>query len=124
MSANAPAPNAAKDEKKGVSKPAPAETPKREEPKKESDPKTEQELEPLMMALVSISAVFGGLFYIVFSYGAAKLSYDRFQNIGWAILDFLFPMFYYPYYALNLSGPQQYGGGRKSLIARVLSGKF
>jgi hypothetical protein len=110
--------------------PAAAETPKKEEPKKEepkkaADPKTEKELEPLMMALVSISAVFGGIFYIIFSYGAAKLSYDRFQNVGWAVIDFLFPMFYYPYYALNFSGAQQYGGGRgKSFIARLLSGKL
>lgn len=105
-----------------VQNPAAAEPPKKkEEPKKEEPKKagTEKELEPLMMALVSISAVFGGIFYIIFSYGAAKLSYDRFQNVGWAVVNFLFPMFYYPYYALTMSGAQQYGG-RKSLLARFL----
>ncbi len=114
MSANAAAPGAT------TQNPAAAEPPKKkEEPKKAADPKTEKELEPLMMALVSISAVFGGIFYIIFSYGAAKLSYDRFQNVGWAVVNFLFPMFYYPYYALTMSGAQQYGG-RKSLLARFL----
>jgi hypothetical protein len=113
MSANAGATGAAQN-------PAAAATPKKEEPKKAADPKTEKELEPLMMALVSISAIFGGLFYIIFSYGAAKLSYDRFQNVGWAVLDFLFPMFYYPYYAFTMSGAQQYGGRKGGLLARLL----
>jgi hypothetical protein len=36
---------------------------------------------------------------ILFSYGAAKLSYDTFHSVGWAILAFLFSGFYYPYYA-------------------------
>ena len=54
------------------------------------------------------------LFLLIFSYGAAKLSYDKFGSIGWAILDFFFATFYYPYYAIFLSGPQsQYGGRRR-----------
>jgi hypothetical protein len=47
------------------------------------------------------------LFWIVFSYGAAKLSYDKYRSIGWAILDFFFSTFYYPYYALVLNSPTQ-----------------
>jgi hypothetical protein len=113
MSANAGATGAAQN-------PAAAEPPKKEEPKKAADPKTEKEMEPVMMALVSISAILSGLFYLVFSYGAAKLSYDRFQNMGWAVLNFLFPMFYYPYHALFLSGAQQYGGRKGGLLARLL----
>ena len=42
---------------------------------------------------------------ILFSYGAAKLSYDRFQSLGWAVIAFLFSGFYYPYYALFVSTP-------------------
>lgn len=44
-------------------------------------------------------------FYFLFSYGAAKLSYDKYRSIGWAILDFFFSSFYYPYYALVLNTP-------------------
>jgi hypothetical protein len=77
-----------------------------------------------MVTLVSVFSVLGGLFYLVFAYGAAKLSYDRFANPAWAILGFLFPMFYYPYYALFVSGaPAQYGG-RKSLVASLLGKKW
>ena len=47
------------------------------------------------------------IFWIVFSYGAAKLSYDKYRSIGWAILDFFFSHFYYPYYALVLNSPTQ-----------------
>jgi hypothetical protein len=53
------------------------------------------------------------LFLLVFSYGAAKLSYDKFGSIGWAILDFFFATFYYPYYAIFLSGPSGSFGGRR-----------
>ena len=43
--------------------------------------------------------------HLIFSYGAAKLSYDTFGSIGWALLDFIFSWFYYPYYALFLNKP-------------------
>jgi hypothetical protein len=42
---------------------------------------------------------------ILFSVGAAKLSYDRFRSIGWAILAFFFSGLYYPYHAFFVSGP-------------------
>ena len=43
---------------------------------------------------------------ILFSLGAAKLSYDRFRSFGWAIVAFFFSAFYYPYYAYFVSaGP-------------------
>jgi len=56
-------------------------------------------------ATISISLSL--IFYILFSYGAAKLSYDKFQSVGWSILAFIFSSFYYPYYAifLNSSAP-------------------
>ncbi len=55
------------------------------------------------------------LFFLVFSYGAAKLSYDKFGSIGWAILDFIFATFYYPYYAIFLNAPSgsSFGGRRR-----------
>ncbi len=42
---------------------------------------------------------------IIFAAGAAKLSYDRFQSIGWAIVAFIFSPIYYMYYALFVSTP-------------------
>jgi hypothetical protein len=56
---------------------------------------------------VTISVSLSLIFYILFSYGAAKLSYDKFQSVGWAILAFIFSTFYYPYHAifLNSSAP-------------------
>lgn len=40
---------------------------------------------------------------LLFYSGAAKLSYDRFGSIGWAILAFLFAPLYYMYYAFFVS---------------------
>jgi hypothetical protein len=56
-----------------------------------------------IMSMLSVS--FGVILYLVFGYGAAKLSYDKFGSVGWAILDFIFSSFYYPYYALFLNTP-------------------
>lgn len=44
------------------------------------------------------------VFGLLFSGGAAYLSYQRNQSVGWAILAFFFATIYYPYYAFVLSG--------------------
>lgn len=77
-----------------------------------------------------LGAVFGALaiFPIVllfmFHLGAGYLSYQKYGNIGWAILNFFFAYFYYPYYAFFLSGcpveaplaaPALFGGFMKLL---------
>jgi hypothetical protein len=49
--------------------------------------------------------LFGSIAQILFSVGAAKLSYDKFQSVGWAFLAAIFSWFYYPYYAFFLSTP-------------------
>ena len=54
-------------------------------------------------SMISISM--GVIVHLIFSYGAAKLSYDMFGSVGWAILDFMFSWIYYPYYALFLNKP-------------------
>jgi hypothetical protein len=41
--------------------------------------------------------------YILFAYGAAKLSWCLNNSYGWSFLCFLFPGFYYPYYAFFLN---------------------
>jgi hypothetical protein len=42
---------------------------------------------------------------LLFAFGAAKLSYDKFRSFGWAIIAFLFAPFYYIYYAFFISVP-------------------
>lgn len=46
---------------------------------------------------------FSVLMWFISYYGAAKLSYDKFGSIGWAILAFIFAPFYYIYYAYFVS---------------------
>lgn len=48
-----------------------------------------------------VLAIIPLIFTIVFHVGAAYLSYQRSQSIGWAILSFFFAVFYYPYYAFT-----------------------
>jgi hypothetical protein len=65
----------------------------------------------LSVPATGFGAILGGLailpivFLIVFHAGAGYLSYQKFGNWGWALLDFLFAYFYYPYYAFFLTGP-------------------
>lgn len=49
---------------------------------------------------VTMTVSVGLILTIIFSYGAAKLSYDTFHSVGWAVLAFFFSGIYYPYYAL------------------------
>ena len=78
-------------------------------PSQPKTPPTDQASQDAMSALGLFGSIMGLLsllFVILFSYGAAKLSYDKFGSIGWAIVNFFFATFYYPYYAIFLSGPQ------------------
>ena len=47
--------------------------------------------------------IFYVLIMLVSMAGAAKLSYDKFHSVGWAILDFFFSTYYYIYYAFFVS---------------------
>jgi len=62
--------------------------------------------------MITVYSILGFIFAIVFSYGAAKLSYDKYRSVGWAVLDFFFASFYYPYYAIVLNTPIYIGGRR------------
>lgn len=64
--------------------------------------------------LATFLAAFGGLLGFLLHVAAAKLSYDKYGSIGWAILDFIFGSIYIPYYAffLNSSSAQPTMGGR------------
>ena len=61
------------------------------------------------------SMIFGIIFAFDWHLGAASLSYAKYGSIGWAILDFFFATFYYPFYAFFLNTPAPTGmmGGRR-----------
>ena len=71
---------------------------------------------PPISASTAAVASFGGFWGLLIHAAAAKLSYDRYQSIGWAILAFIFGSLYIPYYAFFLSSPSAVpvmsGGGR------------
>lgn len=61
-------------------------------------------------------SIVGTVFVILLHAAAAKLSYDKYQSIFWAIIDFVFAVFYIPYYAFVLntpSTPTMIGGRHK-----------
>ena len=67
--------------------------------------------------------LFSLIFFLLFHIGAGYLSYQKYGSMLWAVLDFLFPYFYYPYYAFFLAKdmpPQTMLGGRKGLSKSLL----
>jgi hypothetical protein len=50
-------------------------------------------------------AIIGFIPLFIWHLGAASLSYAKYGSVGWAILDFFFAAFYYPFYALVLNTP-------------------
>jgi hypothetical protein len=60
--------------------------------------------------------IFSIIFFLAFHIGAGYLSYQKYGSIMWAILDFIFAYFYYPYYAFFLAKdvppPTVFGGRR------------
>lgn len=69
----------------------------------------------ITVSMTTVYSVIGAIAGILFHAGAAKLSYDKYGSIGWAILAFLFGTFYYPYYAFFVSSRSvsMFGGMRK-----------
>ena len=49
----------------------------------------------------AIMVLIPAIFTLVFHAGAAYMSYQRNQSIGWAILHFFLAVFYYPYAAFT-----------------------
>ena len=67
--------------------------------------------------------LFSLLFLLFFHIGAGYLSYQKYGSMFWAVIDFLFAYFYYPYYAFFLAKdvpPQPMFGGRKLLRKTLL----
>jgi hypothetical protein len=54
-----------------------------------------------------IGGILSLILLIVFHFGAAKLSYDVNQSVGWAVVSFFFATLYYPYYAFAHSTRRQ-----------------
>lgn len=91
-------------------------------------PPQEQRPEQPAMSTTNMTLIAGGFSIIpiilgfIFALGAAVLSYRHFGSFGWAILDFIFPYFYYPYYAFVLdtpaTTPTMFGGLKKLLRRR------
>jgi hypothetical protein len=83
------------------------------------DKETPKDAKVEMSPWAIISLVFGIIVGLVWHLGAASLSYAKYGSIGWAILDFFFASFYYPYYALVLNTPStpttMFGGRRLRL---------
>jgi uncharacterized RDD family membrane protein YckC len=57
--------------------------------------------DPLAIAMVVINV----LVAIVYCYGAARLSYNTFGSMGWAVVAFFLAPLYYPYYGIFVSQP-------------------
>jgi hypothetical protein len=69
------------------------------------------------------------VFLFAFHLGAAMLSYQKNGSMVWAVVNFIFAYFYYPYYAFFLNTPcaqpMLMGGGRvhKGLLNKILKWK-
>lgn len=57
--------------------------------------------DPLAIAMIVINVLLG----LVYCYGAARLSYNTFGSMGWAVVAFFLAPIYYPYYAIFVSQP-------------------
>ena len=67
-------------------------------------------------------AIIPAIFALVFHAGAAYMSYQRNQSMGWAILHFFLAVFYYPYYAFTQAGkPVETPEATPSLMPTVQS---
>ena len=70
-------------------------------------------------AFFGVLALIPILLLIFFHLGAGYLSYQKYGSIFWAIIDFIFAYFYYPYYAFFLNtptAPQTMFGGKRSVL--------
>jgi hypothetical protein len=68
---------------------------------------------------------------LAFHLGAGYLSYQKYGNMGWAFLNFIFAYFYYPYYAFFLAKepapsalPAMVGGKAMKGLGKMLKGVF
>lgn len=53
---------------------------------------------------VTAIAIIPAIIALIFHLGAAYMSYQRNQSVGWAVVHFFLAVFYYPYYAFTQAG--------------------
>ena len=63
--------------------------------------------------MIAVPIIIGVIIGFLFSYGAARLSYNTYGSYAWAFLAFIFSAFYYPYYAFFVNKPATLFGGRR-----------
>ncbi len=77
---------------------------------------TETKTTTTMGPLAIVGAIVGFIPLFIWHLGAASLSYAKYGSVGWALLDFFFAVFYYPFYALVLNTPTApVMGGRRRM---------
>jgi membrane protein YdbS with pleckstrin-like domain len=64
-----------------------------------------RDLSAAITDLGSPATLISYVWLLVFHLGAAMLSYHKYGSPMWALLAFVFAVFYYPYYALVLDAP-------------------
>ena len=82
-------------------------------PKKATPPTSSSQPSSATNVGIVIAAVVGAIIGFLFSYGAARLSYNAYGSYGWSFLAFIFSGFYYPYYAFFVSKPASFFGGKR-----------
>ncbi len=63
-----------------------------------------------------LSIILTVLLWIIYGYGAARLSFNTFGSYFWSIIAFILAPFYYPYFAIFISTPSPSAsllGGRR-----------
>lgn len=103
-----------------MSSPATAEPPPPAPPVDEAKPQSwwDTLTTGLSVSAFGLLLIIPVVFTILFHFGAAWLSYQKYGSILWAILDFFFAVLYYPFYAFFLAkdpGPSMgmIGGRRR-----------
>lgn len=88
---------------------------------------------PVTFTVPTGFGVLGGVVLLIpfflllfFHLGAGYLSYQKYNNLGWAFVNFLFAYFYYPYYAFFLAKepapsalPAMVGGKRGGFLKTI-----
>ena len=76
-----------------------------------------------LMGVFGVLALIPLLFLLFFHLGAGYLSYQKYGSMLWAVVDFIFAYFYYPYYAFFLaSDPSPQPMGMLGGMMKALSG--
>ena len=64
-----------------------------------------------------LAIVFSVIVFIIYGYGAARLSFNTFGSYFWSVVAFLLAPFYYPYFGIFISSPATqpilFGGRRR-----------